>query len=342
MTATPSVATREEAPPAHTAPTAGPAVAHRPATVDRTFPTMGTQGRICATSSRRTAAELADAATRAERFVQAAAARLTRFDARSELRRLAAASATAPDQPVPVSPLLAAAVDIAIRAARDSGGLLDPTLAARLARAGYATTWDPARRLDLPTLLSLAPPRRPAAPAAAREWSRVSADRAAGAITLPQGVELDLGATAKGLVADLALRLLGPVDHGFVDLGGDLAIGGTHGGFALAAADPFGGPHVALEACGPCGVATSSIAARCWLGDPGPAHHLLDPSTGRPAFTGVVQATAAAPTTAEAERLAGQAVLAGPTAAAQLLARHGGLVVLDDATTIHLPGGLLR
>ena len=49
-----------------------------------------------------------------------------------------------------------------------------------------------------------------------------------------------------------------------------------------------------------------------------PAHHLLDPATGRPAFTGVVQATALAPTAVEAEWRAKAAVLSGPE-------RRGGL-----------------
>ena len=62
-----------------------------------------------------------------------------------------------------------------------------------------------------------------------------------------------------------------------------------------------------------------------------PRHHLLDPATGAPAWTGVVSATALAPTAAEAEALAKAALLAGPRAGRALLARHGGgVLVLDD------------
>ena len=56
------------------------------------------------------------------------------------------------------------------------------------------------------------------------------------------------------------------------------------------------------------------------------------PSTGRPAFTGVVQATALAPTAVEAEWRAKAAVLSGPDAARDWLP-HGGVVVLDDGST---------
>jgi FAD:protein FMN transferase len=79
------------------------------------------------------------------------------------------------------------------------------------------------------------------------------------------------------------------------------------------------------------GVATSGIGRRSWLADGRPAHHLLDPATGRPAFTGVVQATAVAPTALEAEVRAKAAVLSGPDDAAGWLP-HGGVVVLDDGS----------
>jgi FAD:protein FMN transferase len=88
-------------------------------------------------------------------------------------------------------------------------------------------------------------------------------------------------------------------------------------------------PYVRLAGVG---VATSGIGKRSWVDPLGrPAHHLLDPSSGRPAFTGVVQATAIAPTALEAEMRAKAAVLAGPHDAAGWLP-HGGLVVLDDGS----------
>ena len=61
------------------------------------------------------------------------------------------------------------------------------------------------------------------------------------------------------------------------------------------------------------GVATSGIGRRSWLDARGQvAHHLLDPSSGRPAFTGLVQVTALAPTATRAEALAKAALLSGP------------------------------
>ena len=77
-------------------------------------------------------------------------------------------------------------------------------------------------------------------------------------------------------------------------------------------------------------VATSSIARRAWRDADGrPAHHLLDPCTGRPAFTGLVQVSALAPTGVEAETRAKAALLSGPARAADWLP-DGGVIVADD------------
>ncbi len=52
---------------------------------------------------------------------------------------------------------------------------------------------------------------------------------------------------------------------------------------------------------------------RLWRAPDGtPRHHLLDPSTLEPAWTGIVGATALAPTAVEAEALAKAALLSGP------------------------------
>ena len=61
-------------------------------------------------------------------------------------------------------------------------------------------------------------------------------------------------------------------------------------------------------------VATSGLRTRIWRTAGGYAHHLIDPARGKPAWTGVIQATALAPTALEAETLAKTALLRGPDA----------------------------
>ena len=78
-------------------------------------------------------------------------------------------------------------------------------------------------------------------------------------------------------------------------------------------------------------VATSGLNIRVWRRADGRfAHHLLDPATGEPAWTGLVGATALAPTAAEAETLAKAALLSGPEGARRFLGDHGGLIVHED------------
>jgi thiamine biosynthesis lipoprotein len=78
-------------------------------------------------------------------------------------------------------------------------------------------------------------------------------------------------------------------------------------------------------------VATTSIRNRIWRGEDGAAaHHLIDPSTGRSAWTGVVSVTALAPTTVIAETIAKIAFLRGPEGALETLAAaDGGIAVFD-------------
>ena len=81
------------------------------------------------------------------------------------------------------------------------------------------------------------------------------------------------------------------------------------------------------------GVATSGLGRRLWRDAAGrPAHHLLDPSTGAPAWSGLVAATAVGSTTLEAEALAKAALLRGPLAARRVLGRRGGVLVGDDGS----------
>ena len=83
------------------------------------------------------------------------------------------------------------------------------------------------------------------------------------------------------------------------------------------------------------GVATSGLNVRVWQGEDGRyAHHLLDPATGEPAWTGLVGVTALAPSALEAETLAKTALLLGESGAGAVLQEHGGLVVRDDGEVL--------
>lgn len=295
---------------------------------DHSFRLMGTHMRLVVDSASASAPHAAGAA---RALLEHYEARLSRFRPGSELCRLNAD----PRATVPASPLLRDAVGAALWAAERSGGLVDPTLLGELEAAGYEQSWDSARRLDLRTALSDPRERRPALPHAGERWRLIEVDRRAGTIARPPGMRIDTGGTGKGHAVDLAARLLTREDAWAVDCGGDLRIGGTAGQVReVRIEDPFGGDDpldTILVRDG--AVATSGVRSRIWSGPDGtPSHHLLDPSTGEPAFTGLVAVTALAPTALEAETLAKAALLSGPARARRILARRGGILVADDGS----------
>ncbi len=300
--------------------------------VDHRFSLMGTHLRlVIGTPARPGVPAPAETDERVVALLEDYEARLSRFRPGSDLARLNAD----PRATVPASPLLRDAVRAALEAAERTGGLVDPTLLPALEAAGYRESWDRARRVPLAEALAAAGTgRRPAGPDPAARWREIAVDDAAGTITRPPGLRLDTGGTGKGHAADLAAELLDGYDAWAVDCGGDLRVGGTAGLVRdVEVEHPFTGETLDRVRVRTGAVATSGLRSRIWRAANGDiAHHLLDPATGEPAFTGLVAVTALAPTAVQAEALAKAALLSGPGRARTLLARHGGIAVHDDGT----------
>ena len=252
-------------------------------------------------------------------------AQFSRFTNESELASLN----RDPRERLPVTPMMARFLTAVLDAANLTGGLVDGTLLDEIEAAGY--NQDRLRAsLALPLALALAPPRRPGGPAPDERWRQIIVDEDAGEVTRPPGLHVDGGGIVKGLCADVLGEMLGDHDGYLVDCEGDMRIGGAAGlerVFEVTA--PFDGSVLHEFTFTDGGIATSSITKRSWLDRGRPAHHVLDPATGQPAYTGVVQVTALAPTALEGEALAKAALLSGPEGAAAWL-RHGGVVVFDD------------
>lgn len=266
------------------------------------------------------------AARRARRLLERFDERLSRFDETSELSRLN----RDPRESVPASVLLRSAVRAAGWAAQRSGGLVDPTLLPALRAQGYASSLAGAVAPPLAVALASAPVRRPARPRPDARWRAIAVDDERGAIVRPPGLELDTGGSTKGLAADAVAHLLDDEPGYVVDCGGDLRIRAPRP-IDVAVEHPLTGAvaHTLRIASG--AVATSGLGRRLWRRPGGGfAHHLIDPATGEPAWTGLVSATALAPTALAAETLAKTALLSGPLAARRLLAPGGGVLVHDD------------
>jgi FAD:protein FMN transferase len=291
----------------------------------RSFPALGTTATVAVTEP--AALDAASELLRAR--LEAVDLACSRFRPDSELAWVNAHAGTA----VLVSPLLARSVRVALDAARTSDGWVDPTLGSQLRAAGYDRTFALVRERGT-WRFAPSPARRAA-------WRDVHLDDEERALLVPEGVELDLGATAKALAADDAARGLAAATGAgiLVSLGGDIAVAGATppDGWSVRIADD----HAAVARPGPTvaitigGLATSSTAVRRWRTDQGEAHHILDPRSGRPAVTPWRTVTVAAAACVEANVAATAAVVLGAAAVAWLaaarlparLARHDGSVV---------------
>ena len=211
---------------------------------------------------------------------------LTRFDPDSPLSRLNVRAGKGL-RAVPV--MLAAALGMGQRAYRASEGIFDPRIIGALEDAGEHA--------------GVVLPSSPAELRAAECWLRLDARRGLAALDAP----VDLGGIGKGLAlrwAAHAVRRLG-VDDFIIEAGGDIVAAGAPpagGTWEVAIEQPGSRDPAAVVALGGCAIATSSIAVRSWVGPDGkPAHHLIDPRTGRPASSGLTSVTVAASDPAWAE-----------------------------------------
>lgn len=110
-------------------------------------------------------------------------------------------------------------------------------------------------------------------------------------LTLPEGVELDLGAVAKGYTGERLAQLLrdAGVTSALLDLGGNIqTVGGRSDGGAwrVAVRDPEGEDYAAVLEVEDQAVVTSGGYERYFEQDGVRYWHILDPATGQPARTG--------------------------------------------------------
>ena len=157
----------------------------------------------------------------------------------------------------------------------------------------------------------------------------IELDESTLSITLPEGTQLDLGGIGKGRAADLvALRLQSRgVPMACVNVAGDLRCmggGAFETGWTVEVEDPFDpSASLGMLSLSDGAIATSARTRRHWTTTAGNMHHLLDPSTGQPARTGLAQVTVLAAEAAQAEILAKAAFLSGVDSGRELIEATG-------------------
>jgi thiamine biosynthesis lipoprotein len=230
------------------------------------WPVWGTTARLVVTDPDR----LGDARSLVAAELAVVDKACSRFRSDSEVCALERAGG----RPVRVSATLALVVTAALAAARRTGGDLDPTVGAAMVRLGYDRDWSLIADRGGWATVERAP-----------GWQRV---RLRGRdLTVPAGVLLDLGATAKAWAADRCADLVAE-RYGtgvLVSLGGDIATAGpaADGGWRILVRDAPGDPDCVVTLPGGAAMATSSTVSRSWHTGGRALHHILDPRTCVPA-----------------------------------------------------------
>lgn len=279
------------------------------------------------------AGELGWAAARARDLLDEVDLACSRFRPDSDLARANACAG----RWTPVSPVLVGAVIVALDAAQDTNGRVDPTLGGALEAGGYDRTFE---------LLVAASDEPCGLPALLRPGAWREIDVRDGAVLVPRGVRLDLGATGKAfaadlVAADLAERLVSP---SIISVGGDVAVSRPPGcashDWPVDVAEtrpdladrPFDTLTVELTAGG---LATSTVRARRWRRGGREWHHVLDPRNGLPVAGPWRSATALGHTCSAANTASTAALVLGDEAPTWLAEHDVAALLVDDAGQRH-------
>ncbi len=254
----------------------------------------------------------------------------SRFRADSEIRSLERAHG----RPYRVSSLLAELIGTALAAAEQTEGSVDPTLGRELVSLGYDRDFQLIEDTERGPRAVLV--RTPV-------WSKIQLSGST--VCIPEGVQLDLGATAKAFAADRSAALVAErLGCGvLVNLGGDIATAGTapKGGWQITVQDRPGEPSEQIALPGGAALATSSTIKRTWQRGGGTLNHLLDPRTGQSVATVWRTVTVVAGSCLHANTLTTAAVVRGEDALGWLHRhRHPARLVDAEREVLTLCGWL--
>lgn len=187
---------------------------------------------------------------------------------------------------VTLSPETAELLSAALELCGQTGGALDVTIYPAVRAWGFTTgEYRVPEEAELARLLERV------------DYTQVALE--GNSLTVPEGVELDLGAVGKGYAAgrvEAILREMG-VDCAKLELGGNIHFIGTKpdgSPWRVAVRDPSGEGYVGVLETDGGAVVTSGGYERYFIQDDITYWHIIDPKTGHPAESGLVSVTVAA------------------------------------------------
>lgn len=128
------------------------------------------------------------------------------------------------------------------------------------------------------------------------DYRKIQYDAADGDVTLPEGMKIDLGSVAKGYVGQLVAQMLREhgVQSALLNLGGNVqTVGAKPDGspWQIGIKDPQGEDAMMVLSVEDQAVVTSGGYERYFEQDGQTYWHIMDPSTGHPADSGLISVT---------------------------------------------------
>lgn len=221
-----------------------------------------------------------DALQKAETFISQAERRLSTTDPDSEIYRINHRE----NPSSPVSPDTEKLLQFSLSMADKTDGVLNPAMYPITLAWGFTTDHNQIPSED--TISQLLP---------RTNYKEISIKDHQ--VTLAPGMEIDLGATAKGYTGQEAADLLKKegIQSAILNLGGNVqTIGAKPDGspWRVGLQSPWGHEYLGILTVKDMAIVTSGSYQRFFKGEDGRIyHHIMDPATGRPAESGLVSAT---------------------------------------------------
>lgn len=226
-------------------------------------------------------------------------------------------------------------VRYALDMARQTDGALEPTLYPVLTAWGFTTDrfQIPARE-ELDRLLERV------------DYTKVSLQGTT--LTVPDGMQLDLGAVGKGYAADEAAAVLreNGVESALLDFGGNILTIGTKPdgtSWRVGVRDPDSEGNLGVLELNGQGVSVSGGYEKYFVGEDGERYwHILDPATGAPARSGLVQTAVVSDESKRCDALSTALFVMGLDSALQYWREHQDfeMILLTEDRTIYMTEGL--
>lgn len=237
-------------------------------------------------------------------------------------------------KPVTVSDSAAELMRLALEVCEKSGGALDITIAPAV------DLW------DFKSGKAVLPAGADIAEAMDRvDYTKVTLE--GNTVTVPEGMEIDLGAVAKGYIADKAAEFLAEsgVESAVLNFGGNVIAMGSKpdgSGWNIGIQDPgeATGESMAVLEVRDCSVVTSGVYQRGFDLDGVRYHHILDPATGWPVQNGIASVTIVADSSALGDALSTACFIMGREGLAFAQSMGAGAVIVYSDGAVEYSDGL--